>query len=270
LLSGWSSLGGWLIAMVPITVFVVVYVSLYTREMEARARAQALVEELKEAHQQLADYADKIEDLTLTAERQRMARELHDTLAQGLAGLILQLEAADAHISSSRPEKAQSIIRQAMSRARDTLADARRVIDDLRSEPTDLEEALREEVSRFSSAAGIPCKLEISLPEDLPEPLCEQILRVVNEGLTNIGRHALAKQAWLHLIEHENGLEIEIGDDGLGFDPEKCLDQPGHYGLKGIQERAHLAGGSLQIKSQPGDGTQLILQLPLPEREGTV
>ncbi len=268
LLSGWSSLGGWLIAMAPITVFVVVYVSLYTREMEARSHAQALVEELKTAHQQLADYADKIEDLTLTAERQRMARELHDTLAQGLAGLILQLEAADAHISSNRPERAQSIIRQAMGRARDTLADARRVIDDLRSEPGDLEEALREEVSRFSSAAGIPCTLEINLPDGLPEQLCEQVLRVVNEGLTNIARHAQAKQAWLHLNKQEQSLEIEIGDDGVGFDPEKCLDQSGHYGLKGMEERARLAGGSLQVKSFPGSGTQLLLHLPVRDREG--
>jgi NarL family two-component system sensor histidine kinase YdfH len=268
LLSGWGSLGGWLIAMVPVTVFVVVYVSLFTREMEARARAQALLEELKKANRQLADYADKIEELTLTAERQRMARELHDTLAQGLAGLILQLEAADAHISNSRPERAQAIIHQAMSRARDTLSNARRVIDDLRSGPSDLAAAVREEVSRFSSASGISCTVEISLPDELPEQLCEQTLRVVNEGLTNIARHAQAKQAWVHLIKNDKGLEIEIGDDGVGFDPDKRLGQSGHYGLKGMEERARLAGGSLEVKSIPGNGTQLYLHLPVRDREG--
>ena len=268
LLTGWTSLGAWLITMVPVTVFVVVYVSLYSRETQARSHAQALLEELKVAHQQLADYADKIEELTLAAERQRMARELHDTLAQGLAGLILQLEAADAYISSSRPERAQSIIRQAMSRARDTLSDARKVIDDLRSVPDDLEAALRQEVSRFSSASGIPCALEMNLSEGLPEQLCEQTLRVVKEGLTNIARHAQAKQAWVHLLRNEHGLEIEIGDDGVGFDPAKCLDQAGHYGLKGMEERARLAGGSLEIKSVPENGTQLLLQLPVRDREG--
>jgi NarL family two-component system sensor histidine kinase YdfH len=268
LLSGWGSLGGWLIAMGPITVFVVIYVSLFTREMQARAHAQALLEELKTAHQQLADYADKIEELTLTAERQRMARELHDTLAQGLAGLILQLEAADAHISNSRPERAQAIIQQAMSRARDTLSNARRVIDDLRSGPSDLGAAVREEVNRFSSASGIPCTVEISLLGELPEQLCEQTLRVINEGLTNIARHALAKQAWVHLIKDEQGLEIEIGDDGIGFDPNQRLGQAGHYGLKGIEERAHLAGGSLDVHSVPGNGTKLVLHLPVRDREG--
>ena len=263
LLSGWSSLGGWLIAMVPVTIFVVVYVSLFTREMTARAHAQALLEELRTAHQQLADDADKIEQLTLTAERQRMARELHDTLAQGLAGLILQLEAADAHISSNRPERAQTIIRQAMSRARETLTDARKVIDDLRSGPSDLEATIRQEVSRFSSTSGIPCTLEMNLPEALPAQVCEQTLRVVNEGLTNIARHAQAKHAWLHLIRNEKDLQVEIGDDGVGFDPDQCLDLPGHYGLKGMQERARLAGGKLEIQSNPGNGTKLSLQLPV-------
>jgi two-component system, NarL family, sensor histidine kinase YdfH len=268
LLSGWGSLGGWLISMGPITVFVVIYVSLFTREMAARAHAQALLEELKSAHQQLADDADKIEELTLTAERQRMARELHDTLAQGLAGLILQLEAADAHISNSRPERAQAIIQQAMSRARDTLSNARRVIDDLRSGPSDLGAAVREEASRFSSASGIPCTVEISLLGELPEQLCEQTLRVINEGLTNIARHAQAKQAWVHLIKDDQALEIEIGDDGIGFDPNKRLGQAGHYGLKGIEERAGLAGGSLEVRSIPGNGTKLILYLPVRDREG--
>jgi two-component system, NarL family, sensor histidine kinase YdfH len=269
LLSGWGSLGGWLIAMVPVSVFVVVYVSLFTREVEARAHAQALLEELKIAHQQLADYADKIEQLTLTAERQRMARELHDTLAQGLAGLILQLEAADAHISSNRPERAQAIIRQAMSRARDTLSDARKVIDDLRSGPNDLEAALRQEANRFSSVSGIPCTLEINLPGELPEQLCQQVLRVVNEGLTNIVRHAQATQAWLHLNKDEQGLRIEIGDNGIGFDLDNCLNQAGHYGLKGIEERARLAGGNLEIQSKPGNGTKLYLHLPVRDREET-
>ncbi|MDR3576578.1 MAG: sensor histidine kinase [Anaerolineaceae bacterium] len=267
LLAGWSSLGSWLIAMVPVTVFVVIYVSLFTREMEARSHAQTLLEELKIAHQQLADYADTIEELTLTAERQRMARELHDTLAQGLAGLILQLEAADAHISSSRPERAQAIIRQAMSRARDTLSDARKVIDDLRSGPNDLEAAIRQEASRFSSASGIPCTLEISLRGDLPEQLCQQTLRVVNEGLINIDRHARATQAWLHLSKDEQGLHIEIGDNGTGFDLDHCLNQAGHYGLKGIEERARLAGGSLEIATNPGEGTKLILRLPVRQGE---
>ena len=69
------------------------------------------------------------------------------------------------------------------------------------------------------------------------------------------------------MSKHEQGLEIEIGDDGVGFDPDQCLNQAGHYGLKGIEERARLAGGSLQVKSFPGSGTQLTIHLPVRDRE---
>ena len=132
LISGWQGLLLWALATALMVFFVVAYVSLYSRQTEARARAQALLSELETAHRELAEYAARVEDLTLAAERQRMARELHDTLAQGLAGLILQLEAANSHLASGRVERAKEILVQAMTRARNTLADARRAIGDLR------------------------------------------------------------------------------------------------------------------------------------------
>jgi len=91
-----------------------------------------LLAELESANRQLTEYAARVEDLTIAAERQRMARELHDTLSQGLAGLILQLEAADAHLAADRPERARGILEQSMEKARGTLKEARQVIDDLR------------------------------------------------------------------------------------------------------------------------------------------
>src|SRR5512141_2059623 len=97
---------------------------------------------------QLTEYAAQVEDLTIANERQRIARELHDTLSQGLAGLILQLEAADAHLSNKNSEQAQTIVTNAMAQARVTLADARHAIDDLRqSSRDDLDSALRLEIS---------------------------------------------------------------------------------------------------------------------------
>ena len=90
-LNGIETSGWWIIGTIPMIVFVIMYVSLYTREARARERAQTLLKDLEVAHSQLAEYATQVEELTLTTERQRMARELHDTLAQGLAGLILQL-----------------------------------------------------------------------------------------------------------------------------------------------------------------------------------
>ena len=134
---GWAGIWPFMVTVVPMTFFVVIYVYLFTRQLEEKTRAEALLKELETAHRQLREYANRIEELTLTTERQRMARELHDTLAQGLAGVILQLEAAGEHLGQGHNEKAAAIVKQASSRARDTLAEARQVIDDLRSRAPD-------------------------------------------------------------------------------------------------------------------------------------
>lgn len=263
-ISGYQAMFWWALAVLPMTAFVVIYVTLYSRQAEAREQAQELLLELQASHRQLAEYATRVEELTRSTERQRMARELHDTLAQGLAGLILQLEAADSHLGSQNPARAQTIIQQAMARARTTLSESRRVIDDLRASTTgreDLAEALGAEVEHFKSATGLPCALALALPPALPPSLTEPILRTVAEGLTNVLRYAQAHQAWVRLTHTATQLEIEVRDDGRGFNPD---DLPaGHYGLLGLQERARLAGGTLTIASQPGQGTSLKLVLPL-------
>jgi NarL family two-component system sensor histidine kinase YdfH len=186
-------------------------------------------------------------------------------LAQGVAGLILQLEAVDSHLTAGRTERAQGIVQQAMARARATLADARRAIDDLRVVPpaAGLADALRHEVTRFTDATGIPCTLDFTLTDSLPEATAEHLLRIVVEGLTNIARHAQAARAWVNVAESDDELTIEVGDDGVGFDPTSAFDQPGHYGLLGMRERARLAGGTLAVESAPGNGTRLTLRLPL-------
>jgi two-component system, NarL family, sensor histidine kinase YdfH len=263
-ISGWQGLLLWALATALMAFFVVAYVSLYSRQVEARDRAQALLSELETAHKELAEYAARVEDLTLAAERQRMARELHDTLSQGLAGLILQLEAANSHLTSGRTERAQAILQQAMARARDTLADARRAIGDLRQGAAiheDLTEAVREEADHFATATGIPCTLDLDSPP-LPDDIREHALRVVSEGLTNVARHAQASQVWIRLASSDDGLEVEVRDDGVGFDPAVAAAQSGHYGLLGMRERARLAGGTLVVESAPGKGTVLRLCVP--------
>lgn len=270
---GRGSLLGWFSFFGPMMLFVVVYVVMFTRETQTRRRTQQLLEELETAHQQLAEYATRVEELTLVAERQRMARELHDTLAQGLAGLILQLEAADSRLTQSNPDKAQVIIQQAMGRARATLTDARRVIGDLRAKafsPDDLINVVCEEVDRFTVATGIPCTLDLAPPPAIPVAICEHAHRAMSEGLTNVARHAQASQVWLTLGEQDGMLELVLRDDGVGFNLVGEGEAPGHYGLIGMGERARLAGGSLEVTSAPGEGTTLTLRLPLEDREGEI
>ena len=254
----------WILPVVPATVFVFMFVWMFDRQNRAREEAQRALRELDAAHRQLAEYAAQVEDLTLANERQRMARELHDTLAQGLAGLVLQLEAIDSHLSHGNPAKAQAITQQAMDRARSTLADVRRAIDDLRSDEMpeiDLETAVREEAGRFTAATGIPCELTIALPPSLPDGVRDNALRVVSEALTNIARHAQARHTAVSLCSIDQALDVEVRDDGAGFDPAQI--SAGHYGLIGLRERARLIGGALSIESAPGQGTTLRVCLPL-------
>ncbi len=257
-----------LVYVLPAFVLVVGYA---LQQGRAHAQTQRLLQELEQAHRQLADDAIRIEDLTRTAERQRMARELHDTLAQGLAGLILQLEAVKAHLAAKREERALSIVTQAMGRARTTLAAARSAIDDLRSATmpiTDLQHALEEETLRFTAATGILCTSRFATLSPVPSELSESIRRSVTEGLLNAARHAQASQVWVCVTEHDQELTIEVRDDGIGFDPE-ALPKPGHYGLLGLRERTRLLGGRFALHTAPGEGTTLRFFLPM-ERQGEV
>ena len=267
LIIGWASWYFWLAAVGPITIFVVIYVALYTRQSEARAQAQALSKLLESANRQLTEYAARVEDLTIVSERQRMARELHDTLSQGLAGLILQLEAVDAYLAGNHPDRARAIVRDTMVRARSTLADARLAIDDLRRSGTlGLGDFARHETDHFIAATGIPCEVSIALIDSLPDPITDAAKRAVSEGLTNIARHSQAKKAKLCIVALEklNELQVEITDDGIGFDPDDI--EAGHYGLLGMRERVRLSGGRLEINSKKGKGTQLVIRFPMEER----
>lgn len=252
----------WLVTVIPITIFISMYVTLYVRQAEAREKAEALAAELEAANQQLTEYAARVEDLTITTERQRMARELHDTLSQGLAGLILQLEATDAHLNNNHIAKAQSIIGNAMEQARATLADARRAIDDLRqSSLDDLDSALRLEISRFTNATGIPILFHADQIPPLPAPVTETLVRAVAEALTNVANHAQAHNVAVDVRMKDKSLSVTIQDDGRGFDASAIPS--GHYGILGIKERVRLVNGSFEIQSNNGKGTTIRIDIPI-------
>jgi len=249
------------------TIFLfVIFMILYRRQVVARQHSQDLLRELAAAHRQLADYAAQVERLTLSAERQRMARELHDTLAQGVAGLVLQLEAANNHLENGRAARAQTIIAQSMKRARHTLADARAAIDDLRREDKSLTEIIQRHAGRFTEATGIPCHVTLHLDAEsetaVPHAIADHAGRIISESLTNITRHAQARQVWLEVAQPPGQLTITVRDDGVGFAVATAV-RANHYGLLGMRERARLVNGTLAITSEPGNGTELIVTLPI-------
>jgi NarL family two-component system sensor histidine kinase YdfH len=258
--SSWSLLVLALFLVIPLIPFAMGYL-----QASARERDRSLLRELEIAHSQLAAYAMRVEDLTLVTERQRLARELHDTLAQGLAGLILQLEVANSHLKQSRTRRGQEIVQQAIMRARTALIDARCAIDNLRLDavcPDDLPEVVAEKAEHFTTATSIPSDLDLTALASTPASLCEHVLRVISEALENVARHAQAQRVCIHALVEQTTLTVEIRDDGCGFDPAAVARQAGHYGLLGLRERARLMGGALEIVSTRGKGTVLRLSLP--------
>lgn len=252
----------WLLTVIPVIIFISMYVTLFVRQAEAREKAEALAAELEAANQQLTEYAARVEDLTIATERQRMARELHDTLSQGLAGLILQLEAADAHLTNNHTTKAQSIVGNAMEQARSTLAEARLAIDDLRqSSLDDLDSALRLEISRFTNATGIPILYHADQTPPLPDSIKETLVRAVAEALTNVANHAQAHNVAVDVRMKDKSLSVTIQDDGQGFDAASI--PAGHYGILGIKERVRLVNGNVKIQSENSKGTTLKIEIPI-------
>jgi NarL family two-component system sensor histidine kinase YdfH len=262
-----ASAGRELLGLSPLILFSLIFVIFYKRQADSRQQAQSLAVKLEIANRQLAEYAAQVEELTLAAERQRMARELHDTLSQGVAGLVLQLEAIKAHLEAGRGERGAAIIDQTLARARTTLADSRSAIDDLRAIPASLTAAMRAKTERFSQATGIPCELSLALGDTaLPPSINDHLLHILTEALANVTRHAQADLVWVRLEAKNNHLKLEIRDDGKGFDPE-IETGVGHYGLLGMRERARLVDGTLGIESGAGQGTCIQVIVPIPPGE---
>jgi NarL family two-component system sensor histidine kinase YdfH len=249
--------------LILMTVVVVTVANLMLRQFHARIRTQTFLSDLESAHR-------KVEELTLANERQRMARDLHDTLAQGLAGLIMQLEAIDAHLSNQNSKRAHEIVLQSMDRARSTLSEARHAIDNLRTKSVmniNLVEAVRNETERFTQATGIAVLLKMDLRDDFSRLLTEHLLHIVRECLTNVDRHAQAHQVWLTMSKIEERLMIIIKDDGKGLDANLIGKHSGHYGLLGIQERIRIIGGTWMITSNVPKGTIIQIEAPMTKGE---
>lgn len=261
----WS--GGYAPEVAILGLFFLVILMLYLQqEQHAHEKTRDLLHELDAAHNQLSVYALRVEELTMMTERQRIARDLHDTFVQGVAGLVMQLEVAQTQLRHQKIERAQEIMEQVMEAARDTIADARCAIGNLRIaciRPDDLVEVVQEEINRFTATTDIPCQADLALLSTTPAPLCEQVLRVITEGLTNVARHAHAHTVWVRATHKDEILTIEVRDDGVGFEPTTFNTQIGHYGLIGLRERAKLIGGKLEITSRAGTGTILRVHIPV-------
>lgn len=205
----------------------------------------------------------------ILSERQRLAREIHDTLAQALTAISLRLETADALLDNGQATQAHDLVMQALQLTRASLEDARRSVLDLRAVPLEgrsLAEALTALCNSYRDQNASAPQVTLTLGEARPLPprLEMGIYRIVQEALNNITRHAQAAHVHISIHSTPAAIRIEIQDDGVGFNI-KQLHHDGRFGLIGLNERARLLGGELNIHSAPGAGTTLHLHIPLEQ-----
>jgi signal transduction histidine kinase len=215
------------------------------------------------ANKQLVHYASTLENLTVSRERNRMSRELHDTVVHTLSGLAVQLETTKAYMDIN-PGTARNLVDQSLEVVRSGLQETRRALKALRASPLEdlglilgIKKLIEAAIQRGNLLPDVflPDK-ELFLTPDIEQ--C--IYRIAQEALENVVHHANAHHLDVKLAVNQDEILLVIQDDGVGFSPEIGFPS-GHFGLKGMQERARLVGGDLMIDSKPLSGTTIRFNL---------
>ena len=278
----------WVLLACVDVVLIGVFVMLGQKTEEHNLARKGMIAELAEANQRLeemmaentglqAQLLTQAREAGAGDERQRMAREIHDTIAQGLTGIVTQLEAAQQTGSETERERR---IGNAKRLARDSLAEARRSVQALRPqalEDSKLPDALAEEVARWTATSGVPAEVKATGDPRALHPEVEvTLLRVAQEALANVAKHATAGHAWVTLSYMEDVVTLDVRDNGAGFaqpgpgnergnEPGNEQSRAGHsggFGLIAMRQRVNRLAGQLAIESEPGAGTAVSASLP--------
>ena len=235
--------------------FAVFYGHWVSRIIEQSAERAEIIDQLEATRAEL-DAAQH--EAGRMAERQRLATDIHDTLAQGLTSILMLIQAAQADLDGSHPRAGQHLDLAART-ARENLAETRILVEDLAPAQLDggtLPDALR----RLSQAPGVDASFGLSgAPRPLPMATEVVLLRVCQEALVNVRKHAGARSAAVRLDYDPGAIRLEVSDDGAGFDPARIN---GGYGLRGMRTRVAEAGGTLTVRSAPGAGTHVCAMVP--------
>lgn len=235
-------------------------VGIFINALVTRSRSQQ--QSLREANANLTHYASTLEQLAVSRERNRLARELHDTVAHTLTALSLSLETAKAYFDVDI-NQTRDLVDKSIDATRKGVDETRRALKALRS--SDLEDlGLRLAIKKIADSAASRFTLDLNLTLDpMPSlsPDVEQtIYRIAQEALENITKHSHAKKVKVELLNQNGHIKLMIQDDGIGFDT-KMNQTGGHFGLIGMKERAELAGGNLIVESEKNKGTKVVLTI---------
>jgi two-component system nitrate/nitrite sensor histidine kinase NarX len=211
-----------------------------------------------------AKYHQHIEEIAVLEERARISRELHDSLAQTLGWLSIKTELLEEDLKLGKVEESNTEMKAIRNVVRDACYDVRESIDGLRTRPTgDLNLTAAAWIAEFRQRSGLKTDFHASEEKLHLSPRVEtELLRILQEALTNVRKHASAKAVSVNLRKNENYAKLIIKDDGSGFDYSADRDKK-HFGLRIMRERAENLGGSLQVKSASRMGTQVTATLPL-------
>ena len=218
--------------------------------------------QLAKANRRLVRYASTIEQLSITRERNRLAQEMHDTLAHTLSALAVELDALST-VWTPESSRANRILEHALATTRDGLDETRRALQDMRASPLE-DLGLARAVRNLARNTAERCGLRLTLRGsedfgDLPPEVEHTYYRIAQEALENVVRHAEAQTLLVALEWEDQALVLTISDDGKGL-PEPIRRNTSHFGLRGMRERADFIGGALTIASEPGGGTTIILR----------
>jgi signal transduction histidine kinase len=246
-------------------IFVAAFSNLTLQSEASRKKSEALLGELQEAHRQLQEYAGQAEALAAAEERNRLARELHDSVAQTLYGLTLQSEAASRNLSAGQLQAVEEHLAQIYQIARQTLQEIRLLIFELRPpilEKAGLAAALRARLQAVEEHSGL--RTEIIGNEISRMPLATEmgLFRIAQEALNNTLKHARASLVRVQLKQGDGKFILEIQDNGEGFNQTEHGSRGG-LGLQGMRERAEELNGKLDIATTPGGGTSIRVEVLL-------
>ncbi len=233
------------------------------RQREERERAERLLAELEKAHRQLREYARRVEELAVAEERNRLAREIHDSLGHHLTVASVQLEAARGLLAVD-PAQARAQIEKAQRSVKEALREVRRSVRALRPgklEREPLAQSLRAMIEEFEATTALPVEFKVEGEEQRLSPAAELTLyRAAQEALTNVQKHAHASRVEMALCFAPHEVTLTVADNGVG-----AKEAGEGFGLRGLRERAELLGGSLTAENRAEGGFELRISLPRRE-----
>jgi signal transduction histidine kinase len=229
-----------------VNILILVIATFAQQTKEEKEKKDILYRELLDTHKQLKEYTDELKRLSAIEERNRIARDIHDTLGHNMTALIMQLQMA-GHYAKSDDEKSSQMINNSLSTAKESLTKIREVVETLRGKETSPEMAIKTLVEEFSKKTGAEIELKTEGEMSNNYGVNSAIYHILQEGMTNAIRHGNASKIWIKLTYSNKNIKFSIKDNGAG-----AVAFIEGFGLKGIRERVESFDGNVEYKSQDG------------------